>query len=342
MLNTHDVLLRNLDQLSGRIALIGLEEASVLPHLSGQGLSGVMLTENFGVYSGWQSMESWCGVFGYQDESLISNSFDGAVVFMPKSRQELAMRLALAADLVTERGTVLLIGGKKEGIAGGAKLLADRLSDTWKRDSARHCQVWQATVPSGSPAFKLGDWQTWHQIDVAGTALEAAGLPGIFSDGRLDEGTRRLLETFEEEPAATSLLDFACGAGVVSGWLATRFPKLSVDAVDVQSQALACTEWTLEKAGINHSVWSSDGFSEVSKKYPLIVSNPPFHDGMRTDTSMAEAFVRDMAKHLSRGGELRLVANSFLPYQEVIAHYIGPCEILSEDRRFKVCRAFRR
>jgi 16S rRNA (guanine1207-N2)-methyltransferase len=126
---------------------------------------------------------------------------------------------------------------------------------------------------------------------------------------------------------------------VVSGWLATRYPHLTVDAVDVQSQAVACTQWTLERAGINGSVWPSDGFASVQKQYPLIVTNPPFHDGMRTDPTMAESFIRDAARHLSPGGELRLVANSFLPYMDVISRYIGHCEILSENNRFRVYRA---
>ena len=44
----------------------------------------------------------------------------------------------------------------------------------------------------------------------------------------------------------------------------------------------------------------------------------------------------------AHGGELRLVANSFLPYEALIRQHIGPVEKLAQDRRFTVYRAFRK
>lgn len=69
---------------------------------------------------------------------------------------------------------------------------------------------------------------------------------------------------------------------------------------------------------------------------------PPFHSGVKTDTSMTEQFLREVAQHLEPGGELRLVANSFLPYESEIQRQIGAVEKLAQDRRFTVYRAFRR
>ncbi|HCP20107.1 MAG TPA: 16S rRNA methyltransferase, partial [Marinobacter hydrocarbonoclasticus] len=73
-----------------------------------------------------------------------------------------------------------------------------------------------------------------------------------------------------------------------------------------------------------------------------VISNPPFHTGVKTDTSMTEQFLAQVAAHLAHGGELRLVANSFLPYEALIRQHIGPVEKLAQDRRFTVYRAFRK
>lgn len=340
MINTHDVLLRNRDAVSGRLGLLGLTDAAILPELPVDG--GVVMTEHYGIYRGWSGMAKWTPVFGYRAEALAADSLDTAVVFMPKSRLELELRLALAGHMTKAGGQLLLIGEKKEGIAGGARVLETVMPNAYKIDSARHCQVWQVEVPAGMTGFDLDAWLSWHHVRVADSELAIAGLPGIFSDGRLDEGTARLIESFEDSLPKGKVLDFACGAGVVGVWLARKAPDIRLDAVDVQFQAVHCARETLERAGIQGQVWPSDGLSSVEGQYDLLVSNPPFHTGVRTDTSMTEAFLRDAAKHLVRGGELRIVANTFLPYPELIQRYIGPCETLSQDQRFSVYRALRR
>ncbi|WP_148863226.1 methyltransferase [Marinobacter fonticola] len=341
MLNTHDVLLRNRDAVAGRVGLIGLTDAVILPELPGEG--GLVMTENFGIYRHWSGLSKWKPVFGYADEiALAADELDTVVVFMPKSRLELELRLALAGHMAKAGGRLLLIGEKKEGIASGAKVMETVMPDAYKIDSARHCQVWQVDVPAGMTGFDLEAWLSWHPVEAGGVELSVAGLPGIFSDGRLDEGTARLLATFDEGVPHRKVLDFACGAGVVGAWLARKSPGIRLDAVDVQFQAVHCARATLDKAGVSGHVWPSDGLAAVEGQYDMLVSNPPFHTGVRTDTSMTEAFLRDAARHLVTGGELRIVANTFLPYAELIQRYIGPCEILSQDKRFSVYRAYRR
>lgn len=56
---------------------------------------------------------------------------------------------------------------------------------------------------------------------------------------------------------------------------------------------------------------------------------------------MTEHFLAQVSEHLQPGGELRLVANSFLPYETLMARHVGPVERLAGDRRFTVYRAVR-
>jgi 16S rRNA (guanine1207-N2)-methyltransferase len=309
---------------------------------------GMAMSEHAGVCAALAGNEGWQICFGYDDSALASGSFDTLVVFLPKARAELDLRLALARWLAAQGARLVLVGEKKEGIAGAVKQLKAVLPEATKIDSARHCQVWCAEPVQPLPEFSLQQWMTWTGIDCKSVHLDVAGLPGIFSLGELDEGSRMLLETLDENPLrSSSVLDFACGAGVLGAWLhrwqeGQNQPRITVDGIDVQSQAVICARATYERNGVSGRILASDGLSEVEGTWPVILSNPPFHTGVRTDLSMTERFLREVVRHLAPGGEVRLVANSFLPYEPLMKRCIGPVERLREDRRFTVYRAFRR
>ncbi len=343
--NSHEALLRNRDLLGGTVGLLGVTDPSALPLVGNRGLA---MSEHAGVYSALSRVPGWQACFGYDDPGLQPATLDTIVVFLPKARAELDLRLALALWLARAGARLILVGEKKEGIAGAVKQLRARLPDAGKVDSARHCQVWSAEVEAPSHSFKLADWITWTPIEHAGVSIEVAGMPGVFSLGELDEGTALLLDTLAREPVrAGRVLDFACGAGVIGSWLQgwqrqADLATSTVDGLDVQSQAVICARATYERNGCTGDIRSSDGLSGVQGKWPAIVTNPPFHTGVRTDTSMTERFLREVASHLEPGGELRLVANSFLPYGELIQRHVGTVERLEQTRRFMVYRAFRR
>lgn len=343
--NSHEVLLRNRQLLQGRVTLLGVTANGLLANLPAGGMA---MSEHAGVCAALAGHKGWQVCFGYDDPALAAGTFDTLVVFLPKARAELDLRLAMARWLAVQGARLVLVGEKKEGIAGAVKQLKAVAPQATKIDSARHCQVWCAEPIEPIAEFSLQQWMTWTGIDCKTVHLEVAGLPGIFSLGELDEGTRMLLETLDENPLRSdSVLDFACGAGVLGAWLhrwheQQNQPRVTVDGIDVQSQAVICARATYERNGVSGRILASDGLSEVEGTWPVILSNPPFHTGVRTDLSMTERFLREVVRHLAPGGEVRLVANSFLPYEPLMKRCIGPVERLKEDRRFTVYRAVRR
>jgi 16S rRNA (guanine1207-N2)-methyltransferase len=68
--------------------------------------------------------------------------------------------------------------------------------------------------------------------------LELETDAGVFSPGRLDPGTRLLLDQAPPPPRAGDLLDLGCGYGPVALTLARRSPDAVVWAVDVNERAL--------------------------------------------------------------------------------------------------------
>lgn len=342
MLNSHAALLKNRELLRGRLALVGLQDSAILGQLPE---GGHVVTEHYGVYQSLPATGPWHPLFGYFDPANPYENADTVVVFMPKAKAELGLRLSLASALLAPSGRLVLVGEKREGVASAVKQLQSLADSIAKADSARHCQVWLAERVASQGPLSVADWLTWHDVEVAGVSVAVAGLPGIFSDGRLDDGTRLLLQSLADEPVAGPVLDFACGAGVIGSWLhqwaTARGLELTVDGVDVQAQAVACARQSYQRTGAQGRIEPGDGLTGIERQYAALVTNPPFHRGVRTDTSMTERFLAQAAHHLLPGGELRLVANSFLPYEHLIQQFIGPCRVVARDNRFTVYSAKR-
>src|SRR5208283_4936033 len=82
--------------------------------------------------------------------------------------------------------------------------------------------------------------------------LELATDAGVFSPGRLDPGTRLLLEESPVPPASGDLLDLGCGYGPVACVLAKRSPGATVWAVDVNERALELCARNARAAGLDN------------------------------------------------------------------------------------------
>lgn len=83
----------------------------------------------------------------------------------------------------------------------------------------------------------------------------------------------------------------------------------------------------------------SNVYSDITGRFDMIISNPPFHDGLQTSLTAAETLIRGAVKHLPIGGQLRIVANAFLPYPDILDATFGSHEVLAQNGRFKVYRA---
>ncbi|WP_394559473.1 methyltransferase [Aquipseudomonas alcaligenes] len=265
-------------------------------------------------------------------------AFDGAVLFLPKSR-ELADYLlqALAARLAGRE--LYLVGEKRGGIERAAKQLS-AYGKPRKLDSARHCQLWQVTVDNAPVAPDLQALAQRFELPLADGPLQVLSLPGVFSHGRLDRGSALLLEQLDGLPQG-HLLDFGCGAGVLGAMLKRRYPQSQLTLLDVDAFAVESSRLTLAANGLEAEVIAGDGIDAAPSGLAAIISNPPFHTGVHTDYQASEHLLREAARHLSKGGELRLVANSFLKYPPLIEQHLGPCKTLSEGDGFRIYSARR-
>jgi 16S rRNA (guanine1207-N2)-methyltransferase len=109
--------------------------------------------------------------------------------------------------------------------------------------------------------------------------LELATDSGVFSPGRLDPGTRLLLEASPAPPRAGDLLDLGCGYGPIACVLAARSPGAVVWAVDVNERALALCAQNAAAAGLANVHCVAPGDPSVPARLAGIWSNPPVRIG---------------------------------------------------------------
>ena len=109
--------------------------------------------------------------------------------------------------------------------------------------------------------------------------LELETDAGVFSPGRLDPGTRLLLDQAPPPPRAGDLLDLGCGYGPIACVLAARSPGATVWAVDVNERALELCARNADRAGLTNVRCVTPGDACLPAAVDAIWSNPPIRIG---------------------------------------------------------------
>ncbi|WP_421261766.1 16S rRNA (guanine(1207)-N(2))-methyltransferase RsmC [Aeromonas jandaei] len=260
--------------------------------------------------------------------------FDALLLLMPKAKAEAQYLLAMMTPLLEAGADLFLAGENRGGINGADKLLAPYGDKPIKRDSARRCSLYHGELCKPVAPFDLDSWFGRYQCKAGDTELTVLALPGVFSAAELDLGTQMLLATV---PAMKgSLLDFGCGAGVIGSVLAKRNPELKVTMVDINALALESSRRTLAINDLQGEVHASDVYSDITGSFDQIVSNPPFHAGLKTFYAATETFLARAPEFLLPHGSLTIVANAFLRYQPILEAHFKRTEVSNSDAKFKV------
>ncbi len=125
--------------------------------------------------------------------------------------------------------------------------------------------------------------------------LELATDAGVFSPGRLDPGTRLLLDASPPPPAGGDLLDLGCGYGPVACVLAARSPGATVWAADVNERALALCARNAAAAGLRNVRCVDPGVAAVPARLAGIWSNPPVRIGKEALHGLLSAWLARLA-----------------------------------------------
>lgn len=269
----------------------------------------------------------------FSAEIVIDEPVDLLVYYWSKNKQEVIFQLMQVLSQATIGQQMLIIGENRSGVRSVEKILQP-FGHLHKIDSARRCGLYHFELTQ-VPAFNLSDyWQSYQHPLLASLNIQA--LPGTFSAHQLDLGTALLLETLKTHPIHGDVLDLGCGAGIIGTYIKSLNSTTNVVMSDIHAMALLSAEKTLIENGLAASVIASDVFSHIDQKFDVIISNPPFHEGRDTDYQAVQQLIQRAMWHLKEGGELRVVANSFLPYADWLDKMFGQHTVLTKNTKFKV------
>ncbi len=334
--NPSRLLAKQLDEFAGKkLLLINPDGDEILPLLLAVCASVTVLSQDLCHHQYFQQRQTDAQlVFGCDPQALNADAFDCALIRQPKAKEQLAMLTALASSAVVKGGNLYWIGENKSGIRAAAKVVNPWSHFALKLASGAHCQLLRGVNAERQP-WQAEQWWHQHQVMTPDGPLQLASLPGVFGHGSLDQGTALLLQSLPATPQGR-VLDFGCGDGVIGTFLARRNPAIELHMVDISAMALAAAKRSLEQQQLHGQVYGSDGLSNVSGLFDLIVSNPPFHHGLEMTMDSTRQFIQEAASKLKPGGHLVLVANQHLPYGDVLHQAFGRVNIVDQDSKFKI------
>jgi len=295
-------------------------------------------------------LRSWKGLVGWQPlksaaddwsrHGLALTELDAgtypAVLLLPgKGKEETLYHFALACDQLESGG--LLIASMPN--TSGAKRFEKRLKDVAQdveSISKNKCRVFWAVKGEGWDTAMVDEWRALGDAKPIEGADDIHTCPGVFSAGKVDEGSAMLVDQFPQEFTGM-VADFGAGWGYLSREVLQRNGGIRrLDIFEADSRALALAERNIvSKSKAPHFHWH-DIEAGVSGSYDWIVMNPPFHQGSNTDIGLGKVFIEVAAQALSPGGRLLMVANRQLPYEAELTRLGLKWKLVEQDNRFKI------
>ena len=161
---------------------------------------------------------------------------------------------------------------------------------------------------------------------------------GVFSKNKLDFGSRLLIETFLKEEKRTNLeiLDVGCGYGLI-GITVSCILDSFVTMCDVNKRALHLATQNIEKNKIKGETILLDGYENITKKYDVIITNPP----IRAGKDVVRKILMDAKNYLKENGSLWFVIRKDQGAKSMKAELsnIAECEIIEKSKGFYIMRA---
>jgi 16S rRNA (guanine1207-N2)-methyltransferase len=237
-----------------------------------------------------------------------TGSFGTVALRLSKARDELAMMMQAAAGALKPGGTLYLFGGNDEGIVSAGRRLGEVFDAAETVQTKHHARVFAAREPKAGAKTALSDWRSTFGFHVGEANFSHVTYPGVFASGRLDDGTRFLLETMPAVGGA--VLDFACGSGAIAQVLARRHGDARFTLADIDAVALEAAKQNVPGAAVHQIARLGE---LPAAKFDAIVSNPPIHSGVAQSFAVLRDFLATAPDYLATGGEIFLVVQRTVP-----------------------------
>ncbi|HZW14777.1 MAG TPA: methyltransferase [Brevundimonas sp.] len=265
-------------------------------------------------------------------ESVPEGSADAAMIYAPPGVLERRHTLALALRALKRGGRLDVMAPKDKG---GSRLKKElqtfglEIGESAKAHHRRCVVVKPGTVAGLEEAIEAGAPRL-----VPG--LEAWSQPGVFAWDRVDAGTLLLAQALP--PLKGAGADLGCGYGALATVVLRSPAVTSLRLIDLDRRAVEAARRNVEDPRATFD-WADARTVEAAADLDFVVMNPPFHDGGAEDRRLGQAFIRQAAAMLKKGGVLWLVANRHLPYEADITAAFNRSQPIADKGGYKVIEA---
>ena len=114
-----------------------------------------------------------------------------------------------------------------------------------------------------------------------------------FETEELVENTIQYIKKYFKEKV--DIIDLGCGSGVIGLTLEKKVATNSVDLVDISKEALEVAKGNCKKLSSNANLIQNDFLENITKRYDVIISNPPY---IKTNEEI-EKIVEENEPHLA-------------------------------------------
>ncbi len=168
----------------------------------------------------------------------------------------------------------------------------------------------------------------------------------VFSQERLDLGTRFFIENIPLDEKYKTIVDLGCGNGVLGLLAAIKNPAAKIIFTDESYMAvesaisnfLSVFEDTREAEFLQTDCLQ--GVEEDSAS--LILCNPPFHQNNAINDDVAWQMFSESQVALAKQGELWVIGNRHLAYHAKLKKLFGNAEVVASNKKFVIVKAIKK
>ena len=142
-------------------------------------------------------------------------------------------------------------------------------------------------------------------FEVNGLSMNLLTDNGVFSKGKVDEGSLAFLKVLLPLDLGNNILDLGCGYGTLGLTIAVAKKQARVTLADVNTRALELCKKNADAYALSQrvTILQSDIYEKIEGPYDSIVVNPPIRAGKAVTYRMYQ----EATQYLIDGGSLYVV-----------------------------------
>lgn len=270
---------------------------------------------------------------------------DCVFIKLPKNNGFLHAVLQQLSSQLPAGVPVVLAGKAKDIHLSTLKLVGKSLHEPTTSLAIKKSRLIFATTKTLASATNIADERvTWP---LENSPFQITNHANVFSRDSLDIGARFFMNYLPQGKKALNIVDLGCGNGVIGLSVLAKMPNAKVTFVDESAMAVASARLNVvtnlpEQLELCEFIQADclSGFS--SNSTDLILCNPPFHQAQAITDHIAWQMFLDAKRCLKVGGELRIIGNRHLGYEEKLQRLFDNCKLIGSNKKFVVLSAQKR